>query len=148
MRCHGQGWGNRTTGVRCPGVYGATGRLVACIALGHGSDKPGAGMDTDTEKRHVRSSTGPFTNRPKLHSASVFPQTRRLSYTFRGTWNREKRDLNKTCEQESFQFALRRCWWDVEDTGLAQDSRGLEPGPAMGLVSTLGDIQRTTIEQL
>ena len=92
MRCHGQGWGNRTTGVRCPGVYGATGRLVACIALGHGSDKPGAGMDTDTEKRHVRSSTGPFTNRPELHSASVFLQTFRPSYTFRGTGVGEIKD--------------------------------------------------------
>ena len=31
---HGQGWGNRTTGIRCPAVCGAAGRPVACIALG------------------------------------------------------------------------------------------------------------------
>ena len=39
-------------------------------------------------------------------------------------------------------------WWGVKDTGLAQDSRGLEPGPAMRLVRHMGDIQRTIIEQL
>ena len=97
---------------------------MACTALGHGSDKPGAGVDTRFS--------------PNASTQLHFP----------GYRNREKRDLNKTCEPESFQFSLRRCWWDMEDTGLAQDSRGLEPGPAMGLVSTLGDIQRTTIEQL
>ena len=36
----------------------------------------------------------------------------------------------------------------MKDMGPAQDSRGLEPGPAMRLVRHMGDIQRTTIEQL
>ena len=41
-------------------------------------------------------------------------------------------------------------WWDVEDTRPAQDSRELEPGPAMRLVRLrhMGNIRRTTIEQL